>query len=395
MVGQGICIQNATFCYAKIVAVASATSLTLSNPPSATATGTLRYAIGGAWADPQPFLNCNTFANTTCGVRSGDSLYIGAGVYRVVEAVGSNFGSQWKRHRNAMIQRNAYFNGVVNVVGDVTGQYTGDAGMVQLTAYTTNDKTAPSATTLLNLNGKSNLAFSNIMFVGGNAIDRHSYDATSQNITFHAIVRFSRIRHNRRRSSRRVANQRYSQLAIRSLLFLVQATVDDLNCSFSSRSRSRLTRRQRAIYDAELRSEQPVLRPRRCIGHHVPSASLRRRCTHRNCMSNGGNFLTASRTPLNHFPLLLSTTALSTAPQRSLDAQPPGRSSKLQPHLSHHPPHERQHRAGSHLATAPTLPCSTSGRNASGADCFDLSASRWRAARCSGSAATGRRPSTT
>ena len=56
----------------------------------------------------------------------------------------------------------------MNIVGDVTGQFTGDAGMVQLTAYTTNDKTAPSATTLLNLNGKSNLAFSNIMFVGGN-----------------------------------------------------------------------------------------------------------------------------------------------------------------------------------------------------------------------------------
>jgi hypothetical protein len=56
--------------------------------------------------------------------------------------------------------------------------------MVQLTAYTTNDKTAPSATTLLNLNGKSNMAFSNIMFVGGNATIVTATTATSQNITW-------------------------------------------------------------------------------------------------------------------------------------------------------------------------------------------------------------------
>ena len=66
----------------------------------------------------------------------------------------------------------------------MTGQYTGDAGMVQLTAYTTNDKTAPSATTLLNLNGKSNLAFSNIMFVGGSATMLTASTVTSQNIAF-------------------------------------------------------------------------------------------------------------------------------------------------------------------------------------------------------------------
>ncbi len=79
---------------------------------------------------------------------------------------------------------NPAFNGQVSVVGDVTGQFTGDAGMVQLTAYTTNDKTAPSATTLLNLNGKSNLAFSNIMFTGGNAVMVTATTAASQNISF-------------------------------------------------------------------------------------------------------------------------------------------------------------------------------------------------------------------
>ena len=76
------------------------------------------------------------------------------------------------------------FNGTLNIIGDVTGQFTGDAGMVQLTAYTTNDKTAPSGTTLLNLNGKSNLAFSNIMFVGGNVVMINATTLTSQNVSF-------------------------------------------------------------------------------------------------------------------------------------------------------------------------------------------------------------------
>jgi hypothetical protein len=109
-------------------------------------------------------------ADTNSPVRPGDSVYVGAGTYRAVVTQGATWSPA--------------FNGVVNIVGDVTGQFTGDAGMVQLTAYTTNDKTAPSATTLLNLNGKSNLAFSNIMFVGGSATVVTATAATSQNITF-------------------------------------------------------------------------------------------------------------------------------------------------------------------------------------------------------------------
>ena len=51
--------------------------------------------------------------------------------------------------------------------------------MVQLTAYTTNDKTAPLATTLLNLNGKLNLVFSNIMFVAEAPCSSHAHDSNS------------------------------------------------------------------------------------------------------------------------------------------------------------------------------------------------------------------------
>lgn len=182
-IGSGVCIQNATRCYAKIVSINSATSVQLSNPPSATASS-LSWAIGGAWADPQPVLNSNTFANTACGVQSGDIVYVGAGTYRVVESVGANFGSSWNAVGGTVKFANAGFNGQASIVGDVTGQFTGDAGMVQLTAYTTNDKTAPSGTSLVNLNGKSNLAFSNIMIVGGNATVITSTTLTSQNISW-------------------------------------------------------------------------------------------------------------------------------------------------------------------------------------------------------------------
>lgn len=182
-IGKGICIQNATFCYAKITAINSATSVQLSNPPSATA-GSLSWSIGGAWADPRPFLNCTAFANTTCGVQSGDTVYVGAGTYRQVYALGANWGALWNASGGTTKKTFDSFNGRAAVVGDVTGQFTGDAGMVQLTAYTTNDKTAPSATTLLNLSGKSNLAFTNIQFTGGNAIAVTSTTTNSQNIVF-------------------------------------------------------------------------------------------------------------------------------------------------------------------------------------------------------------------
>jgi hypothetical protein len=167
-VGKGFSSGTGSSCNRrKIIAVVSSTTITL-NTTVGSASG-LTWAIGGAWADHQPaFLVPAVTNGTGSGIVSGDSVYIGAGTYRFI--VSQNLAPS--------------FNGVVSYVGDVTGQFTGDAGMVQLTAYTTNDKTAPSATTLLNLNGKSNLAFSNIMFVGGNATIVTATTATSQNITW-------------------------------------------------------------------------------------------------------------------------------------------------------------------------------------------------------------------
>ena len=164
-VGSGIRITGAATGYVKIVAIVNSTTATVDhNWPNATVTnGT--WTIGGAWAN-LTILNAGANNNP---VATGDTIYVGAGTYRAVLSIASITPA---------------FNGQVNIVGDVTGQYTGDAGMVQLTAYTVSDKTSPSGTTLLNLNGKSNLAFSNIMFVGGNATLLTATTAMSQNVSF-------------------------------------------------------------------------------------------------------------------------------------------------------------------------------------------------------------------
>lgn len=112
------------------------------------------WNLGGAFANPGATAPTNRiFSFVSSPLRLGDIIYIGAGTYRGVITVGpNNLGA---------------FNGLVQVIGDVAGQFTGDAGMVQLTAFTTNDKTAPSGSPLFSFNNKSNLSFSGILFVGG------------------------------------------------------------------------------------------------------------------------------------------------------------------------------------------------------------------------------------
>jgi hypothetical protein len=131
-VNKGICINTgANARHHRIASVTNATTVLLDRTSSNASS--LAWVIGGAWADERvPFGDVNVNADTNSPVRSGDTVYIGAGTYRVVSALGVT----------------PAFNGQVNFVGDVTGQFTGDAGMVQWTAYTTNDKTAPSASIL-------------------------------------------------------------------------------------------------------------------------------------------------------------------------------------------------------------------------------------------------------
>ena len=149
----------------------------LGNPKSAPGVGgaplaapTLRYVrktgsdSNGGTSPADAWL---TIGKALTTVGSNTTVYVGAGVYRETVSVTITPTS------------------LVSIIGDVTGAFTGDAGMVQLTAYLTNDKTAPSATALLNLNGKSNMAFQNIMFVGGSpARIVQATTVTSQNISF-------------------------------------------------------------------------------------------------------------------------------------------------------------------------------------------------------------------
>lgn len=85
------------------------------------------------------------------GIASGDTVYIGAGTYReavtvaMTSAVAETF-----------------------VIGDVDGAQTGDAGEVIWTAFTTNDTTAPAASSTVNLNGRDFLTFQRLTIVGGN-----------------------------------------------------------------------------------------------------------------------------------------------------------------------------------------------------------------------------------
>ena len=82
------------------------------------------------------------------GISSGDTVYIGPGVYREQVTV-------------AMTSATAE----TFVIGDVTGAYTGDApGEIRLTNYLTNDTTAPTDGTLFDFNGRDYLTISNLVF---------------------------------------------------------------------------------------------------------------------------------------------------------------------------------------------------------------------------------------
>jgi hypothetical protein len=107
-------------------------------------------------------------AVSATGISSGDTVRVGAGVYREVVTVNMT---------SAVAE--------TFIIGDVDGVHTGDAGDVILSAFLTNDKTAPSSTTLLNLNGRDFLTFENLQFIGGDTAS-HPITATtttSTNIT--------------------------------------------------------------------------------------------------------------------------------------------------------------------------------------------------------------------
>jgi hypothetical protein len=99
------------------------------------------------------------------GIASGDTVYIGAGTYREVVTV-------------AMTSAVAE----TFVIGDVDGVKTGDAGEVIWTAYLTNDTTAPSASSLLNLSGRDFLTFQRLTMIAGTGRCIEALTTTSTDI---------------------------------------------------------------------------------------------------------------------------------------------------------------------------------------------------------------------
>lgn len=139
----------------RIEAAPSATQLTLSAPVGPASAGSGKtWNIGGAVQTIGALLG-----NGNAAVREGDMIYVGAGTYRELITVG-------------VAPRNGASNAaaLVSVIGDSDGTKTGDAGMVQVTAYTTDDKTAPATAPLVVLNGQSFLSFAKLQFVTASQI---------------------------------------------------------------------------------------------------------------------------------------------------------------------------------------------------------------------------------
>lgn len=110
-----------------------------------------------------------TFAKAlgAAGVTGGDTVYIGAGVYR--EAITIAMTSATSE---------------VKIYGDVDGSHTGDAGEIQWTGYTTNDTTAPNASALITLSARDFLTFQDIVFIGSATTMITGASSTSTDITF-------------------------------------------------------------------------------------------------------------------------------------------------------------------------------------------------------------------
>jgi len=95
-------------------------------------------SAGAAWATIGKALGAS-------GIAAGDTVYIGAGIYRETVTVAMTTSGS-----------------TTSVIGDVTGAFTGDAGDVVVTPATSDWATVASNT--LACTSKANLAFSNIVF---------------------------------------------------------------------------------------------------------------------------------------------------------------------------------------------------------------------------------------
>jgi hypothetical protein len=101
------------------------------------------------------------------GISSGDTVYIGAGVYRECVTVG-------------MVSATAE----TFVIGDVDGSQTGDAGEIIWTAFVDGDDTTPSGDPTLDLATRDYLTFRKMTIIAGDGVLINAWTPTAQHITF-------------------------------------------------------------------------------------------------------------------------------------------------------------------------------------------------------------------
>lgn len=105
------------------------------------------------------------------GISSGDTVYVGAGQYN--EAVTLALTSPTAETK---------------VIADTTGAFTGDAGDVLWTAFTSGTGSAVAASSLITMASRDYMTFENFTFVGGSATIVNFATTGSENCTFRNCV---------------------------------------------------------------------------------------------------------------------------------------------------------------------------------------------------------------
>jgi hypothetical protein len=141
-VGKTINIAGVIY---RIATFTNSTTIQLDRTYAASTGSNRTWAIGGAVQTIGKILQ--TAAQI---MQNGDTLVVGAGTYRETISVA-----------------HTAFTATASILGDVDGSLVGDPGEIILTAFTTNDTSAPSASSTLSLNGKPYIAVSKMTIIGG------------------------------------------------------------------------------------------------------------------------------------------------------------------------------------------------------------------------------------
>lgn len=126
-------------------------------------------------ATNKPFATIGKLIASGGSLASGETAYLAPGYFREVVTVGiTSYVAETKIIGDPMNAQGFKTSGGVLVA----------PGPVVWTAYTTNDKTAPSSSNLLNLNGRDFITFQKMNFVQGNAVCILATTTSSTDITF-------------------------------------------------------------------------------------------------------------------------------------------------------------------------------------------------------------------